>query len=252
MAITINGVEVKVGQTWRQRDGDTEVIASLHTGQYPIRAQSGYTFTGEGHYYPDDTCDRDLVSLLTEPPVMPDAEGWYKASEKRPEVGTRIEVRVEGAVHRWPVPVSTADEVGRENEWRYAYVNEGSTVTSEERVAITESQIQMFDTPPLTGMDVPGYEKLAQALQAAYDQASRGKGKERHANNLPFHEQPMTTINRSLGSVDGFIYQAHKKSLEAKRLPIVRAQAEFLGAINYLAGAWIELERQRTAAEVDL
>ncbi|WP_441280647.1 hypothetical protein [Tardiphaga sp. 862_B3_N1_1] len=98
-------------------------------------------------------------------------------------------------------------------------------------------------------MSVPGYEKLAQAYQAAYEQASVGKGKERHASdNVPFHEQPMTTINRQLGSIDGFVYQAHKKSLEAKRLPLERAQAELLGAMNYLAGAWIELERQRMIA----
>lgn len=97
-------------------------------------------------------------------------------------------------------------------------------------------------TAPVWG--VPGYEKLAIALTAAYDQASAGKGKERHANGLPFEEQPMTTINRALGSIDGFIYQAHKKSLEAKRLPRPRAQAELLGAINYLAGAYIELQRQ--------
>lgn len=99
-------------------------------------------------------------------------------------------------------------------------------------------------------MHVPGYEKLAAALNAAYNQAAVGKGKERHAtDDVPFHEQPMTVINRQLGSIDGFIYQAHKKSLEAKRLPLERAQAELLGAMNYLAGAWIELERQRLLQE---
>ena len=102
-------------------------------------------------------------------------------------------------------------------------------------------------------MNEPGYTKLAQALQAAYNQAAIGKGKERHASeSVAFEDQPMSVINRQLGSIDGFIYQAHKKSLEAKRLPPERAQAELLGAINYLAGAWIELERQRVAkAEAD-
>lgn len=95
-------------------------------------------------------------------------------------------------------------------------------------------------------MNEPGYSKLAQALVAAYNQAALGKGKERHASDsVAFEDQPMSTINRQLGSIDGFIYQAHKKSLESKRLPLERAQAELLGAINYLAGAWIELERQR-------
>ena len=53
----------------------------------------------------------------------------------------------------------------------------------------------------------------------------------------------MTTINAMLGSVDGFLYQAIKKTVESKRLPKDRAVAELLGAINYLAGAVIALEK---------
>ena len=49
-------------------------------------------------------------------------------------------------------------------------------------------------------------------------------------------------INKQLGSIDGFIYQAHKKSLESKRLPDGRGQAELLGAVNYLCGAVIALD----------
>lgn len=92
-------------------------------------------------------------------------------------------------------------------------------------------------------MTVPGYEKLADVLQRAYEQAANGKGKERHAGEgVPFERQPMSTINIEQGSIDGFLYQARKKSLESKRLPAGRAQAELLGAINYLAGAVIALD----------
>lgn len=88
-----------------------------------------------------------------------------------------------------------------------------------------------------------GYEKLADVLNRALLQASQGKGRDRHAvDGVPFEEQPMATINRQLGSVHGFIYQSHKKSLEAMRLPAGRDVAELLGAINYLAGAVIALE----------
>lgn len=92
--------------------------------------------------------------------------------------------------------------------------------------------------------DVPAaYDKLADVLNRALLQASQGKGKERHAvDGVPFEEQPMATINRQLGSVHGFIYQAHKKSLEAMRLPAGRDVAELLGAVNYLCGAVIALE----------
>ena len=92
-------------------------------------------------------------------------------------------------------------------------------------------------------MTIPGYEKLADVLQRAYDQAATGKGKERHAGDgVPFERQPMSTINIEQGSIDGFLYQARKKALESKRLPAGRAQAELLGAINYLAGAVIALD----------
>lgn len=92
-------------------------------------------------------------------------------------------------------------------------------------------------------MNVPGYEKLAAVLQAAYNQAAIGKGKERHANDKPFHEQPMCAISRNLGSIDGLLYQATKKPQEARGLPTrARALAEIYGAINYLAGAAILIE----------
>lgn len=106
--------------------------------------------------------------------------------------------------------------------------------------ALPGLQIEMLDEEPVT-LNLPTtgpYAGLARTLYAAFEQAASGKGKERHAvDGVAFEDQPMTTINRQLGSVDGFIYQAHKKSLEAKRLPDGRAQAELLGAINYLAGA---------------
>ena len=85
-----------------------------------------------------------------------------------------------------------------------------------------------------------GYDKLFRVLMAALDQAASGKGKERHASDgVAFEDQPMSSINRTLNSVDGLLYQAAKKAQESRRLPDGRAQAELLGAINYLAGAAI-------------
>lgn len=85
-----------------------------------------------------------------------------------------------------------------------------------------------------------GYDKLFRVLMAALDQAAAGKGKERHASDgVAFEDQPMSSINRTLNSVDGFLYQAAKKAQESRRLPSGRAQAEIYGAINYLAGVAI-------------
>lgn len=91
-------------------------------------------------------------------------------------------------------------------------------------------------------MNATGYETLADVLMRAFAQAASGKGAERHGCNLPFDRQPMQQIVDMFGF--GFpLGQAAKKMQEAQRLPPDRAVAELLGAINYIAGAVISLER---------
>jgi len=90
---------------------------------------------------------------------------------------------------------------------------------------------------------VPGYEQLADVLERAYQQAAVGKGAQRHVNaGEPFHEQVMQIGAKRFG-VGCLLFQAFKKSEESQRLPVDRAVAELLGAINYLAGAVIAIER---------
>lgn len=95
-------------------------------------------------------------------------------------------------------------------------------------------------------------------LAAAYSQAAQGKGAERHANGLPFHEQRMQGISQLLGSADGMAFQAVKKMTEGLGLEHAARERELLGAINYLAGMVIffrarrlELECQRGLAEIE-
>ena len=95
------------------------------------------------------------------------------------------------------------------------------------------------DKPATAEMDALGYERLADVLRRAFDQAARGKGKERHAIDCAFHDQPMQTISGLIGSADGLLYQAIKKTQESRRLPLERSVAERLGAIVYLAGSII-------------
>lgn len=95
---------------------------------------------------------------------------------------------------------------------------------------------------------VAGYDILQAALGAAYDQAARGKGKERHANDLPFGEQPICTLNRMQGTPHGATYQVMKKVQESSRLPVPRARHELLGAIVYAAAAWHLLGEQEGSA----
>lgn len=102
------------------------------------------------------------------------------------------------------------------------------------------------------GMTVPGYESLAAVFGAAYDQAARGKGKERHANGLPFTQQKILNLTRMSG-IDAPVYQVSKKALEAsgmaKRGELDAAMKELLGAINYAAAAVIYLGELRAARD---
>jgi hypothetical protein len=91
-----------------------------------------------------------------------------------------------------------------------------------------------------------GYAELCRVYLAAVDQAAHGKGKERHATDEPFHEQQIVRIGQWLGgSPDFCLGQAVKKAFEVHRLPTKeRRLAELLGAMNYLAAAYLLVESQ--------
>jgi hypothetical protein len=95
-------------------------------------------------------------------------------------------------------------------------------------------------------MSLIKYAALDKVLQGAYDQASTGKGKERHADDEPFENQKICVINRWLSGspVAGALFQAVKKTVESSRLSGERAINELRGAINYLAAAIILLEEK--------
>ena len=86
-----------------------------------------------------------------------------------------------------------------------------------------------------------GYEQLESILNEALEQAAAGKGKERHANERAFEDQPMQLISKLLDDNHGLAFQAIKKVQESLRLPDDRAIRELLGAINYIAGMIIFL-----------
>lgn len=97
---------------------------------------------------------------------------------------------------------------------------------------------------------VRGYDDLFHVLALAYDQAARGKGKERHANNKPFAKQPLIELADKFGT--GFLLgQAAKKLEECQILPFGADVKELLGAIVYTAAAVIHLEMtaERNALE---
>ena len=83
----------------------------------------------------------------------------------------------------------------------------------------------------------PGYGDLTQVLLDALEQATAGKGKERHARGRPFSEQPIIAISRLLGTTDGLAYQAVKKIQESQNMDPDACEQELLGAIIYIAAA---------------
>jgi hypothetical protein len=89
------------------------------------------------------------------------------------------------------------------------------------------------------------YIKLSEVLDMALEQASSGKGKERHASEESFEKQQICQIPRWQGSIDFDTGQAIKKCLEVNRLSTNEAKIrELLGAINYIAAAIIILKEK--------
>lgn len=119
---------------------------------------------------------------------------------------------------------------------------EGANLTSKEPQPVGDLSSQIVGAlKESVKADRDQYDSLTRVLHAAYAQASSGKDKARHnARNISFDRQPIMEIGRmcGLGYPTG---QAQKKTQEAvsmfNRGEPDRAEAELLGAINYLAAA---------------
>lgn len=102
------------------------------------------------------------------------------------------------------------------------------------------------------------YASLRRVLALAAAQAESGKGKDRHATEgEAFEEQQIVQLGKWMGSSHYEIGQACKKSLESTRLPRDKALAELLGAIVYLAAAYLvregeDVKRDDTGAFLDV
>ena len=97
-----------------------------------------------------------------------------------------------------------------------------------------------------------GYEELDRVLFEAFGQAAHGKGKRRHANELPFPDQPIMKISSMVG-LGGLAYQIIKKAQEAVSMNARgehdAAIAEYRGAIIYAAAAILLIEGKRDGSK---
>lgn len=89
------------------------------------------------------------------------------------------------------------------------------------------------------------YASLRAVLDRALEQASVGKGAQRHGHpGVAFEEQPTMRICEWLGSNHFALGQAIKKLRESARLPKERAVLEIIGSIVYACHAVIMLEEK--------
>ena len=97
--------------------------------------------------------------------------------------------------------------------------------------------------------DRDDYLPLLRTFLGALEQAAYGKGRERHANDLPFTEQPILTMARMLGSDAGLAQQVIKKTIEARSLPSKTARINELRGTLVYAAAMILFEEMYGRAD---
>ena len=101
----------------------------------------------------------------------------------------------------------------------------------------TKDDLKKTLTSDADNSDVHLYQTLQDVLEDAYEQAARGKGKERHGRGATFESQPMQVISGLLETDLGMAFQAIKKLQEGVRMEDAAArERELLGAIVYIAG----------------
>lgn len=129
-----------------------------------------------------------------------------------------------------PTDCAKAHKVKEFRQWDTDKMNHSQKVT--ENVTLGEQP---------TILDLGNqYYLIGQVLQEALLQCAHGKGKERHADDDPFDEQPIMWIEEHFKSFQ--LGQAVKKIHESQRLDKEAAIAELLGAINYIAAQVIYLK----------
>ncbi|HGH0736976.1 TPA: hypothetical protein ACJHHA_005535 [Klebsiella pneumoniae] len=97
--------------------------------------------------------------------------------------------------------------------------------------------------------DRDDYLPLLRTFLGALEQAAYGKGRERHANDLPFVEQPILTMARMLDSDAGLAQQVIKKTIEARSLPSKTARINELRGTLVYAAAMILFEEMYGRAD---
>lgn len=116
--------------------------------------------------------------------------------------------------------------------------------TKKKVIKKAEHEDTTLPEPELPLVEIDPYSILFTVLWEASDRASHGKGKDRHANNKPFDQQPIVMEGENFG-INGNLQQIRKKCLECLRLDYTRARNELLDVIVYAAASVIILDKQQ-------
>jgi hypothetical protein len=165
------------------------------------------------------------------------------------KVGDKVRVECKGECHTMASGISGFGIIedtleGKETNWDYGVRFDDHQYWMHSKECLTVISEVIPTVPDNRSHNLP-YGSLQNVLDEAFKQAAEGKGKERHANDDKYEDQIMFIIEKlDLGFMRS---QAIKKIIESKRLIDIgkkeQAVTDLLGAINYIAGKIIEVEK---------
>lgn len=100
--MSVNGIEIKAGQKWRTRGGDTVFVTDVRADlpEYPVQVLNRGNRTADGFAWDDgEPDDEDLIELIEDNPPLPapaaDDEGWieWAGGECPVPAGTKVQCR---------------------------------------------------------------------------------------------------------------------------------------------------------------
>lgn len=186
---------------------------------------------------------KNTVSIKNE--AAPDLSFKIKAGAKWPHMTPPVGAEEE---LKWP---RTTPPEGKDKTRKTALPNAmaapyGVKASKQQQYELTMEADDSGIPSPLfifrSKKDRDDYMPLLRTFLGALEQAAYGKGRERHANDLPFVEQPILAVARMLNSDAGLAQQVIKKTNEARGLPTKDARIKELRGTLVYAAAMILFE----------
>lgn len=199
---------------------------------------------------------KNTVTIKNEaaPDLFPEQRIRIKAGAKFPHMTPPAGVSEE---LKWGGPASAYDKAAEDCQGvvyeKFAPALRPSTTDTNDDLDLTmvadDSGIRSTLFRFKNEKDRDDYLPLLRTFLGALEQAAYGKGRERHANDLPFVEQPILTMAHMLDSDAGLAQQVIKKTIEARSLPTKQARINELRGTLVYAAAMILFEEMYGRAD---